>query len=240
MTKPILFLKNFSIEGPGTMESFLLKRNIPFKVNDLYGCDPFPSVPENYGAIIVLGGPMNVYEEQKFSFLREEKCFLRSCIEKNIPILGICLGAQLLACVLGAQVEKNEISEIGWLDVELTPDGEKSPLFENIASPFPVFQWHGDTFAIPENAHWLAKSLLCANQAFSYRNKFFGVQFHLEVNAQITAEWAKQYISDVQPEEQSIALTLANNPDTKYAEDVEKAAQILYQNFFFSICGYSG
>lgn len=238
MTKPILFIKNISIEGPGTMESFVIKRNIPYKILDLYQCGSMLSAPENYGSIVVLGGPMNVYEENKYPFLREEKQFLASCIEKKIPILGICLGAQLLSCVLTGDVKKNEIPEIGWFDVELTPEGEKNPLFEGILSPFTVFQWHGDTFSIPENGHRLAKSLLCENQAFSVENKFFGIQFHIEVDAPTAREWAACYKDDVKGEELISVLALAKSSDTRFSAVLEKNAQIFYQNYFLAICGY--
>lgn len=239
MMKPVLFIKNITLEGPGTMGPFLRERNIPFVIHDLFAGDGLPDSPDAFGAIVVLGGPMSIYEEEKYPFLAEEKSFLRRCAELNQPMLGICLGAQLLADILGAKVAKNEVSEIGWMDVELTSDGEISPLFSGFPKSFPVFQWHGDTFTMPSKAYWLARSLLCFHQAFSVEETIFGLQFHIEVDAETAVQWAEYYLNDLPVQEKGSALLLKNNPDRTRTANVASLGPVLYGNFFETIAGYN-
>ncbi len=137
---------------------------------------------------VVMGGPMNVDEEQRYPWLKAEKDFLRRAIDGGKAILGICLGAQLLASVLGGNVTRNPFKEIGWFPVQLTPAGRVNPLFTGFLASFPAFHWHGDTFSIPPNATHLAESQACQNQAFLYEDRVLALQFHLELEkANITA-----------------------------------------------------
>jgi len=130
--------------------------------------------------LVILGGPMNVYEEEKYPWLKEEKKFIAEAISRQKIVLGVCLGAQLIATVLGARVHRNLHKEIGWYPVSLTPEGEKSRLFKSLPHRFTAFHWHGDTFDIPKEAIRTAGSEACANQAFEYRGRVAGLQFHLE------------------------------------------------------------
>lgn len=145
----------------------------------LYENDPFPPI-ENIDLLFVLGGPMGIYDNAKYTWLSPEKKFLKQAISAGVKIVGICLGAQLLADVLGAKVSKNMNKEIGWFPISLTEGGIASGIFKGIPESFMSFHWHGDTFAIPENAIWLAKSEACTNQAFIYKNHVLALQFHLE------------------------------------------------------------
>lgn len=239
MSKPVLFVQNITLEGPGFLREYLEKRNLSYEIVDLYGGQSLPAEVGQYGAVVVLGGPMNVYEETRYPYLAAEKAFIQSCIESQTPLLGICLGAQLLASVLGARVRKNEIPEIGWMDVELTPEGEKSLLFEGIDTRFCVFQWHGDTFAIPSQGVCLARSILCAHQAFSYAGRFFGVQFHLEIDVQTARSWAQAYVGDLANEEKEPAQALIDYPDEANAYEARRNAEKVFRNFFTSIAGYA-
>jgi GMP synthase (glutamine-hydrolysing) len=236
--KKVIFIQNITLEGPGMMERYLEERNIPFQIIDVYRGEALPSHREEYGAVVVLGGPMNIYEEQKYPFLASEKGFLDTCISKEIPVLGLCLGAQLLADVLGATVTRNEIAEVGWMNVELTPEGEKNALFEDVPSLFTVFQWHGDTFAIPEGAEWLAQSILCRNQAFSYKDRVFGLQFHIEVDDKTAKEWADYYLPELVGEEKEAALEILHQRETGMADPREETATLFFNNFFGKIAGY--
>ncbi len=131
--------------------------------------------------LVVMGGPMNVDEEQRYPWLKAEKNFLRRAIDGGKAILGICLGAQLLASVLGGNVTRNHFKEIGWFPVQLTPAGRVNPLFTGFPASFPAFHWHGDTFSIPPNTTHLAESQACQNQAFLYEDRVLALQFHLEL-----------------------------------------------------------
>jgi GMP synthase-like glutamine amidotransferase len=141
--------------------------------------EPLPDVGE-IGLLAVMGGPMNVYQYRDYPWLRQEKAFLERAAAAGLPILGVCLGAQLLADVLGAKVVQNLHVEIGWFPVRLTPEARDSHLFKGLPSEFTAFHWHGDTFDTPPGTARLAESDACANQAFQYAGRVVGLQFHLE------------------------------------------------------------
>jgi GMP synthase (glutamine-hydrolysing) len=142
-----------------------------------------------YHGVIVLGGPMNCDEIKRYPHLAVETEAIRSAIERGMPVLGICLGAQLIARALGAQVRSNHEKEIGWYDVCPTPAGAHDPLFTHFAATEKIFQWHGDTFDIPDGAVHLATSASCINQAFRYGDNVYALQFHLEVDEPLITRW---------------------------------------------------
>jgi GMP synthase-like glutamine amidotransferase len=197
-TKPVLILRHIDIEGPGTLGEFLEKHRLRYLTSDLYKIDTFPERPGDYSAVISLGGPMNVYEEEKYPFLRWENDFLQKALKEDVPLLGICLGAQLIAKAAEARVSKNPVKEIGWLDVSLTDEGIKDPIFKGLSNKLLTFQWHGDTFEIPKEGKHLASSPLCPNQAFrlgwqGHPRLAYGLQFHMEVDQGMVALWAEAY-----------------------------------------------
>jgi GMP synthase (glutamine-hydrolysing) len=145
--------------------------------------EPLPD-PRDLDWLIVLGGNMNVYETDRFPWLTAEKRFMERVLKLDKPILGICLGSQLLAEVLGATVRHNHCKEIGWFPVELTEEAGSSPLFGGLPKKFPGFHWHGDTFDLPQGAVHMARSAACANQAFTYGDKWVGLQWHPESTPQ--------------------------------------------------------
>ena len=150
--------------------------------------DAQPSV-DGYHGLIVLGGPMNVDQTDAHPHLEAEVRAIHQAIERDIPVLGICLGAQLIAKALGSSVRPNPQKEIGWYDVAVSDEGSRDPLFSHFSQSEKLFQWHGDTFAIPEGAVHLASSETCANQAFRYGDKVYGLQFHLEVDEPLVERW---------------------------------------------------
>jgi GMP synthase (glutamine-hydrolysing) len=132
---------------------------------------------------------MNVDEESDYPFLAEEKTFIRELIRKEIPLLGICLGAQLIAQAAGGRVYQADEQEFGWYGVELTKDGERDALFQGFPRSFEVFQWHGDTFEIPPQGKWLITARGCSNQGFKVGKQAYGIQFHLEADAAMISGW---------------------------------------------------
>jgi len=142
-----------------------------------------------------MGGPMAVYEMEQHPFLKQEAKLLRDAVSSNKAVLGVCLGAQMLAHVLGARVYPGGAKEIGWSRVTLTPEGIKDPLMSALAidgtNIAEVFQWHGDTFDLPEGAVRLASSDLFPNQAFCYSDRVYALQFHIEVTPVIVLDWLK-------------------------------------------------
>lgn len=160
-------------------------------VSTAQGRPSFPPV-RSIAGLIVMGGPMGVYEADRYPFLKRERDYIRKVIDAKKPVLGICLGAQLVARALGARVYPNRKKEIGWYRVRLTPTGRKDPLMKGgPVSPW-VFQWHGDTFDLPRGAHRLASSSLCKNQAFRFGAHVYGLQYHLEVDKAMVLEWLDQ------------------------------------------------
>ena len=130
--------------------------------------------------VLIMGGTMSIHDEKAYPWLKEEKEFIKQAIEKDKPILGICLGAQLLADVLGAKVFKNKYKEIGWFPVKRARLNQNSPIEKIFPEEFMAFHWHGETFDIPEHAYNIGSSAACSNQGFIYKDNVIGLQFHLE------------------------------------------------------------
>ena len=145
----------------------------------------------NYDGLVVLGGPMNVDEVDKYPYLIPELKTIEWAIDREMPIFGICLGSQLVAKALGAKVSRNKVKEIGWYDVISTKEGSKDPLISKLHKTEKIFQWHGDMFDIPKGAIRLAKSPDCENQVFRYGDRIYGFQFHLEVDEPMIERWLK-------------------------------------------------
>lgn len=161
------------------MAHWIARRGHTFTFTNLWKKESLPAL-ETFDCLIIMGGPMNIYEEQEYPWLKEEKEFIYKTILSGKKVLGVCLGAQLIADVLGAKVFKNPQKEIGWLPVTWTPECKKQKHFPPFAGDMTVFQWHGDTFPLPKDAVLLAGSEACKNQAFLYEEHVLGLQFHLE------------------------------------------------------------
>ena len=176
----IHYLQHVPFENLGNIENWALSKGHQISDTQLYNNDPLPE-PEEFDWLIVMGGPMNIYEEDRFPWLAREKTFIKDAIDAGKIVLGVCLGAQLIASVLGAKIHKNQYPEIGWFDVRLTDAACKSRAFSRLPEQFTAFHWHGDTFDLPPGATWIAESDACRNQAFEYGGgRVIGLQFHLD------------------------------------------------------------
>ncbi|OHD19754.1 MAG: hypothetical protein A2Y38_12045 [Spirochaetes bacterium GWB1_59_5] len=143
-----------------------------------------PEDPGAYDGVVVFGGYMYATEDDKYPWILDELRYMEAAMKAGIPLLGICLGGQMLARLLGARVYKTPVPEFGYWNMELSPAGEKSPLFAGMARPLLGFLWHNDAFDLPSGATRLASTPECPNQAFSYGERTFGLQFHLEFSGQ--------------------------------------------------------
>jgi GMP synthase-like glutamine amidotransferase len=220
----VLILKHAEIEGPGLIEGFLIRQAIPYQTVDLYLGMPFPGL-DDFSHIVIMGGPMNVYEEDNYPFLKSEDLFIKEALQGRRSILGICLGAQLIAKALGATVFKAPVKEIGWYEVALTEEGFKDPLFFNLPKKFLVFQWHEDTFEIPRGGRLIATSNPVSHQAFRYGENAYGLQFHLEVTEKMVREWVESY-------EDGYAKTEILTQSEKKIGSYKKRGMNFLKNFF--------
>jgi len=188
----VLIVKNVTAEGPGTLEEHLRAANRPMTLIDLERGDPLPAEP-SCSHLIILGGPMAVYEMDQVPYLRKETKLIEQGLKAGIPVLGVCLGSQLLAHVLGAPVYRGGTQEIGWDEVALTDEGVQDRCMRHLAidgsRTAQVFQWHGDTFDLPAGGVRLASSAAYPNQAFRYGSSAYALQFHIEVTPDIVRGW---------------------------------------------------
>ena len=207
-----LVLQHVAMEGPGTLAPYLEARGWTLETVALYAGARPPEDARGYQAVIVMGGPMGVYDEAAYPFLRAEQHFLRCAMAQDVPLLGICLGSQLLAKALGARVYRNAQKEIGWYTVDLTPAGAADPLFAGLPLSLPVFQWHSDAFDLPAGARPLASSPLCAHQAFRYGDRVYGLLFHLELTPAMIHTWIETF------QDELLSLRGTINPERIVAE----------------------
>ncbi|MEH2165240.1 MAG: type 1 glutamine amidotransferase [Nostoc sp.] len=175
----IHYLQHVPFEGLASIEQWVIKKDYILSATQFYNDDTLPSV-DDLDWVIIMGGPMNIYEDDKYPWLILEKHFIQEAIKKNKIVIGICLGSQLIADVLGSKVYKGQEKEIGWYPIKMTTEAQKSSVFASFHASLTVFHWHGDTFELPLGAVRLASSEVCANQAFIYGDRVLGLQFHLE------------------------------------------------------------
>jgi GMP synthase (glutamine-hydrolysing) len=185
----LLVLQHIACEPPAAFEDELRSRGLDVLRVELDEGDPLPSW-RDFPAIVVMGGPMGAYDEAGHPWLVDEKRLLRDAVEADVPVWGVCLGAQLLAGALGAHVYRGEQPEVGLLPVHLTPEAAEDPVFANAPDSFPTLQWHGDSFDLPEGATLLAGSGAYPHQAFRI-GRSYGLQFHIEVPLELATEWGE-------------------------------------------------
>lgn len=197
----VLIIKNITTEGPGTIEKFLRGNGIRFSIVDLGSGEKTPPL-EKFETLVIMGGSMSVYEIDRYPHIRAGLRIIREAIIRDMRVLGICLGCQMIAYCLGAKVYPGAKKEIGWYHIELTRDGLKDPLIRHLAihprvgdfwRKFKVFHWHGDTFDRPRGVVLLVRSELYKNQAFRYGEKVYGLQFHIEVTKDMVLEWLEDH-----------------------------------------------
>jgi len=210
-TLKIHCFQHVHFEGLGCIDNWINKNGHHIQYTRFYENTSVPCV-DDYDWLVVMGGPMSVNDEAEFPWLVDEKKAVKEAIENNKTVIGICLGSQLIANVLGESVYKNQEREIGWFDISLTD--ATNLLNPGHSSTLKVFHWHGETYKVPANAVHLAYSAGCGSQAFLYNEKVLGLQFHLEVTGQSIAAMIENGRGDlvsgkfVQSESEILAQTL--------------------------------
>ncbi len=196
----ILCLQHVSFEGPAIIRDWALRKGHEFNTIHLYSHDEFPDIG-NMDWLVIMGGPMSVHDRKRYPWLKLEIAFIRQAIEQSKVVLGICLGAQLIARALGVQVSQGEYPEIGWFPVRINKYAAYKMGFDFLPEEITPFHWHQETFDIPSGAMHLASSTLFPNQAFLYEDKMLALQFHFEMDFAAIQEIIQHSLAESSPEE---------------------------------------
>ena len=202
-------LQHVAFEGPAWIGSWAEKNGLTLRTFGLYGGDPLPR-PDDFDGLVVMGGPMGANDGYRFHWMEPEKELIARSVLQGKRVLGICLGAQLIAAALGSRVYPNAKKEIGWFPLDKVPDAEKSAFGALLPRRFTAFHWHGDTFDLPPGAIHLARTAACANQAFAFNDTVLGLQFHLEA----TREGAEALMENCR-DEMVPAATVQNEQEVR-------------------------
>jgi len=221
----ILILKNVKSEGPGLIQEYFEKKAIDYEVLEFYQ-DQRTIKIEKYSALIILGGPMSANDD--LTFIIKEISLIQQIIKQKTPFLGICLGSQLLSKAMGGIVSRNNVMEIGTYDLQLSENGLNSPLFKNMPRTFKVFQWHGETFSIPDGGSNLGSTSTCTHQALQVGNAF-GLQFHVEFTHEIIKRLLQEHYVEVTENEFSPNVIL--NEFSHEFPQLKKHCGLILENF---------
>lgn len=184
--KPVAVFRHTPTEGPGYFATFLQKQNIPLELIKIDAGAPVPAEPGAYAGLVFMGGPMSVNDD--FPWIPQALNLIRAAVQQDIPVLGHCLGGQLIAKALGGGVTKTPIKEIGWGEVAVVDNPIARTWFNGVPSRFLSFHWHGETFSIPAGATRILESPYCANQAYAM-GKHLGMQCHVEMTREMIESW---------------------------------------------------
>jgi GMP synthase (glutamine-hydrolysing) len=231
-----LVLRHTQAEGLGLLANVLRELGIHHRYLEIGRGEALPRDIRSVGGLIVLGGPMGAYEGEKYPFLGPESALIERALTAGRPVVGICLGAQLIAQALGARVYPGEKREVGWAPVTLTEDGMDDPVFGGGEQELTVFHMHGDTYELPPDAHNLASSPLYEQQAFRWGDLVYGLQFHLEFTEAIIGRLSTE------PDSRAFITGAGVDPQKLVAESpahvraLGETVQRVFTNFF-NQCG---
>jgi GMP synthase-like glutamine amidotransferase len=198
MSIRVQVFQHVPFEGLGSLESVFTAAQVRIAYTRWSQGEPSPPL-QSFDLLVIMGGPMGVYDEEQHPWLKEEKLALKRALDAGKPVLGICLGAQLLAEVLGGAVTRNPHREIGWFPVERVSTIPASWVSGCFPERFTTFHWHGDTFAIPPGAAHLFSSEGCSHQGFCWKDRAVGLQFHPEITPEAITSWLENGAEDLQP-----------------------------------------
>lgn len=184
---PILIFRHAPTEGPGYFATFLERHDIPWKLVHVHAGDAIPADLHRVSGLCLMGGPMSVNDD--LPWVIPELALIRQAVATDIPVIGHCLGGQLMAKALGGSVGPAPVKEIGWADVCITDADAARPWLGDSSQPMPAFHWHGETFTIPPGATRILESAYCSNQAFVVNDRHIGMQCHVEMTPEMIQSW---------------------------------------------------
>nr|BBH88321.1 GMP synthase [Thermosporothrix sp. COM3] len=232
MAKQILVLQHAQEDPIGFLGEILEEYGVSFEPV-LVETETLPA-PTAYAAVIALGGTQHVYDRERHPYFATEAPFLRHLVEQDIPYLGICLGSQLLADALGGHVRRHHTAEIGFYDVELTPEGRVDPLFAGFTDACTVFHWHEDVFELPAGAVLLATSPAARNQAFRIGKRAYGLQFHIEITPEMLQLWLQAPVQRPRSAQEIALLERLQREQRERFPIFHRHSRILFKNFLKS------
>ena len=194
----VYILQHVWCEPPGRIEAAVRAAGVRPRLVRVYAGDPVPPRMGDAAGLVVMGGPMGVYEHEAHPFLRKELRLIEDALHLGRPVLGTCLGSQLLAAALGASVRPGARKEIGWHEVRLSDEARTDALLAGLPPSFTALHWHGDVFDLPAGAVRLASSELTENQAFRYGGSAYGFLFHMEITEAILRDWISEFGGEMQ------------------------------------------
>lgn len=186
---PVLIIQHTATEGAGYFSEFLGRQAIPWQVVRIDAGEALPDMLNGYSGLCLMGGPMSVNDD--LPWIPQELALIRQAVKQGIPVVGHCLGGQLLSKAMGGVVTKNPVKEIGWGEVRVTDASVAQDWVQNTDRPMNVFHWHGETFSIPPQAVRLLESTHCVNQAFILNNRHLGMQCHIEMTPDMIQTWCE-------------------------------------------------
>jgi len=193
----VLILQHAACEAPGAIADAVAAAGLTARTVRGFAGEPVPKQADGLSGLVVLGGPQGVNEQEKYPFLKDELHLVEDALACGTPILGICLGSQMLAASLGAHVRSGLQKEIGWFPIMLSSKARSDPLFTGAGTEFTALHWHGDIFDLPSGAVHLAYSQQTSNQAFRYGSNAYGFLFHMEVTEAMLREWVTNFAGDL-------------------------------------------
>lgn len=231
--KPIGIFRHCSSDGPGHFQTFLDLRNISWKLICIDAGDPVPLNAGDYSGLVFMGGPMSVNDD--LPWIKPTIDLIRSAVDSNIPVMGHCLGGQLLSRALGGKVSANPCREIGWHEISIADNDTARHWFGHVGKSFLSFHWHQETFDIPSGATALMSSLHCRNQAFAL-GPHLGMQCHIEMTAEMVQEWCESGAADLVSNEPNIQCLehIGYQLDTRIA-DLHSVADGVYSQWIKNI-----
>ena len=227
--KPIAIFRHLECEGPGYFADFLSKHDIEHTLIRIDQSAPIPGSISSFSALVFMGGPMSVNDD--LPWISQELSLIQKAAQEKMPVLGHCLGGQLICKALGGEITANPVKEIGWHDVQKLDNSVANDWLADLPQEFEAFHWHGETFSIPKGASPILKSEFCDHQAFAMDN-ILALQCHVEMSGEMVTEWTAEYANELSSPTQSLqsADSINNNAAAKTVA-LNKTADIIYQRW---------